>query len=198
MLIYNATSNCTISHLNAEIQCKTCRSAYGSIMNSKWIYFDPWWMFQWITNEFTVIGHRKCKRWFGFFPQRNKGIVLKWLYMAVCWYWLLGCCLFFNCASCYFIKKQPSMFFKALLSSIIFIWYGGINQYLQYICSICIKYVCLPTDSIPSKLLDLKLCIWTFCFVILESNSPTINPLNKTKQRLFGLVFRRETKGNET
>lgn len=60
VLIYDTTCNCTICHLNAEIQCKTCRSAYGSIMNSKWIYFDPWWMFQWITNEFTVIGHKKC------------------------------------------------------------------------------------------------------------------------------------------
>lgn len=39
VLIYNATSNCAVCHLNAEIQCKTCRSAYGSIMNSKWIYF---------------------------------------------------------------------------------------------------------------------------------------------------------------
>lgn len=60
VLIHNAISNYTTCHLNVKIQCKTCRSAYGSIMNSKWIYFDPWWMFQWITNEFAVIGHRKC------------------------------------------------------------------------------------------------------------------------------------------
>ena len=160
VLIYNATSNCTICHLNSEIQCKTCRSAYGSIMNSKWIYFDPWWMFQWITNEFTVIGHRKCK-WWGFFPWHNKGIVLKWQHVAGCVqlprYWLLGCCLFFNCASRYFIEKQPSMFFKALLSLIFFL---SDTKELTYICNIYFQYTLnmhalnyFPKDSIPSKLI---------------------------------------------